>query len=110
MHDIPGLRVSLEVADDVEVGEEESAALVRAVQEIVTNTLRHAGARSLSVSVARDQDGSTLLRTQDDGQGAPRVELGHGLRGLVERFEALGGEVRLDGQGGFAVTARVPAA
>lgn len=110
VHDIPGLRVSLEVADDVEVGEEESAALVRAVQEIVTNTLRHAGARSLSVSVARDQDGSTLLRTQDDGQGAPRVELGHGLRGLVERFEALGGEVRLDGQGGFAVTARVPAA
>lgn len=117
VHGIPGLEVHLEVADSVEVGEEESAAVVRAVQEIVTNTLRHAGARSLRVSVARDPDGCTVLRTQDDGHGTPRVEPGHGLRGLVERFEALGGEVRLDGQGdpagpgpaGFTVTARVPA-
>lgn len=113
VHGIPGLKVHLEVEDSVEVGEEESAALVRAVQEIVTNTLRHAEARSLRVTVERDAEGSTVLRTQDDGRGTPRVEPGHGLRGLVERFEALGGEVRLDGQGkgqgGFAVTARVPA-
>lgn len=113
VHDIPGLQVRLAVADDVEVGEEGSAALVRAVQEIVTNTLRHAGARSLSVTVSRDREGCTVLQAQDDGRGAPRVDPGHGLRGLVERFEALGGEVRFDGQrpgaGGFGVTARVPA-
>lgn len=113
VHDIPGLQVSLEVADDVEVGEEESAVLVRAVQEIVTNTLRHAEARTLSVRVARDQEGCTVLQARDDGRGAVRVRPGHGLRGLVERVEALGGEVRFDGQqpgaGGFTVTARVPA-
>ncbi|QFG69967.1 sensor histidine kinase [Ornithinimicrobium pratense] len=112
VHDIPGLEVRLEVAGDVEVGEEESAALVRAVQEIVTNTLRHAQARTLSVTVARDGEGCTVLQAQDDGRGAARVQPGHGLQGLVERFEALGGEVRFDGQGpaGFAVVARVPAA
>ncbi|WP_238154380.1 sensor histidine kinase [Ornithinimicrobium sufpigmenti] len=113
VRDIPGLEVSLQVADDVEVGEEESAVLVRAVQEIVTNTLRHAEARTLTVRVAPDREGCTVLQTRDDGRGAARVEPGHGLRGLVERFEALGGEVRFDGQrpgaGGFAVTARVPA-
>lgn len=113
VRDIPGLEVSLEVADDVEVGEDESAALVRGVQEIVTNTLRHAEARTLGVTVTRDREGCTVLQAQDDGRGAPRLEPGHGLRGLVERFEALGGEVRFDGQrpgaGGFSVTARVPA-
>lgn len=115
VHGIPGLEVHLEVEDSVEVGETEAAALVRAVQEIVTNTLRHAGARSLRVAVERDPEGGTVLRAQDDGHGIAQVRPGHGLSGLIERFEALGGEVRLDGQGGqgtqggFAVTARVPA-
>ncbi|TDC39389.1 sensor histidine kinase [Micromonospora sp. 15K316] len=104
---VPGLDVTVEVSDDVEVDEEQSAALVRAVQEIVTNTLRHAQARELRITVARDGETIRLAAT-DDGQGAAQVVPGNGLCGIAERFAALGGEVAYDGGPGFRVTARVP--
>ncbi|MFI6229680.1 sensor histidine kinase [Micromonospora echinospora] len=105
--DVPGLDVVVEVGDDVEADEEQTAALVRAVQEIVTNTLRHAGAGELRVSVARDGDTIRLTAT-DDGRGAAEVVPGNGLRGIAERFAALGGDVGYDGTSGFRLTARMP--
>ncbi|MGP3933035.1 sensor histidine kinase [Nonomuraea sp. KM88] len=108
VRDLPGLEVSIEVAPEVRAGEEQVAALVRAVQEIVTNTIRHAGARELWIEVASDGD-AVRLTAVDDGRGAADPVLGNGLRGLAERFEALGGEVSVDGRSGFRVTAQVPA-
>ncbi|QOC95369.1 two-component sensor histidine kinase [Micromonospora craniellae] len=107
--DLPGLDVSVDVSPAVRVDEEESAAFVRATQEIVTNTIRHAGARELWISVTADTRG-TVLEARDDGRGAPNLVLGNGLRGLRERFQALGGDLAVDGRTGFRVTARVPAA
>lgn len=107
VHGVPGLDVDFTVADDVAVDEEQSAALVRALQEIVTNTLRHAEARELWVRVERD--GPTVrLHAEDDGRGTAAVVAGHGLTGLQERFVALGGGVDYDGQQGFRVRAWVP--
>jgi signal transduction histidine kinase len=108
VRDLPGLAVSIVVAPGVRPGEEQTAALVRAVQEIVTNTLRHSGARTLRIEVAADGD-AVRLTAADDGRGAAAPVLGNGLRGLAERFEALDGEVTVDGRRGFRVTARVPA-
>jgi signal transduction histidine kinase len=105
--DVPGLRVAVRVGDGVEADEEQTAALVRAVQEIVTNTLRHAEAGELRVSVARDGDAITLPAT-DDGRGAAEVVPGNGLRGIAERFAALGGDIAYGGHPHFRVTARVP--
>lgn len=105
---IPGLDVVVDVSPRVEVGEEGAAALVRATQEIVTNTLRHAEASTLSIEIDDDGD-DVVLRAHDDGRGAPDVVLGNGLLGLRERFAALGGQLTFDGTEGFAVTARVPA-
>lgn len=106
--DVPGLAVTVDVGAGVEADEEQTAALVRAVQEIVTNTLRHAGARELVVTVVRDGD-EIRLTAADDGRGAPRVIPGNGLRGLAERFAPLGGQIGYDGSTGFRVTARMPA-
>lgn len=106
---LPGLDVSVEVAPGVRPGEDVSTAVIRAVQEILTNTIRHARATELWIEI-RDADGATVLTAADDGRGAPDPVLGNGLSGLVERFEALGGSVDLDGRKGFTVTARVPAA
>ncbi|MFI6822753.1 sensor histidine kinase [Micromonospora sp. NPDC050187] len=105
--DVPGLDVVVDVDDDVEADEEQTAALVRAVQEIVTNTLRHAEAGELRVGVARDRDAIRLTAT-DDGRGAAEVVPGNGLRGITERFAALGGDVAYDGASGFRLTARMP--
>lgn len=103
----PGLSVTVDVSPRVRLDEEQSAALVRAAQEIVTNTLRHADARELMIDVAVDAYG-VVLNAHDDGRGAHEVVLGNGLRGLRERFAELGGELAVDGRGGFRVTARVP--
>ncbi|MGC5054205.1 sensor histidine kinase [Micromonospora sp. DT48] len=106
--DLPGLEVTIDVAAGVRIDEEHSAAFVRATQEIVTNTIRHADARTLRISVTGDER-ETVLDARDDGRGAPRPALGNGLRGLGERFAALGGDLAVDGSDGFRVTVRVPA-
>ncbi|OUZ12157.1 hypothetical protein BHE97_02915 [Aeromicrobium sp. PE09-221] len=105
--DAPGLDVDVEVEGDIVLDEQQTEAIVRAMQEIVTNTLRHARAENLMVDVRRDGL-MVMLRAADDGVGASGVRLGNGLNGLTERFAALGGAVEFDGEQGFRVEARVP--
>jgi signal transduction histidine kinase len=81
---------------------EAELALFRALQEGLSNVLRHAGARSVDVAITIGQD-EIRLRVGDDGRGPPdlspeRLELaGHmGLAGMRERIMALGGAVRFN--------------
>lgn len=104
---LPGLDVSIDVDADLQVDETQSAALVRAAQEIVTNTIRHADARELRLEISYDGTAAVLVAA-DDGRGAREPVLGNGLLGLTERFETLGGDVTFDGCDGFRVTARMP--
>lgn len=106
--DIPGLDIDVEVAEDVQVDEEQTAALVRATQEVITNTLKHAEARELWIDVVRDGE-MVRLTAVDDGTGTPGLVPGNGLGGLSERFATLGGGAEFDGGAGFRVTAWVPA-
>jgi len=106
----PGLEVDLEVDERAPVDQADALVVVRCVQELTTNALRHAGARRLTVRVVADEDG-VVLEARDDGHGVRRLELGNGLTGMSERVEHRGGEIRFDpGAGrGFGVTARIPA-
>jgi signal transduction histidine kinase len=86
---------------------EAELALFRALQEALSNVLRHADARSVDVGISVSADG-VLLQVSDDGRGLPRgatqenLELGGhmGLAGMRERITALGGTVRLRDQAG----------
>jgi signal transduction histidine kinase len=86
---------------------EAELALFRALQEALSNVLRHADAHSVDIGISIITQG-VLLQVSDDGRGLPaglsaeRLELeGHmGLAGMRERITALGGTVRLHGQGG----------
>ena len=86
---------------------EAELALFRALQEALSNVLRHANAQSVAIGISINPEG-VLLRVSDDGRGLPtgitpeRLELaGHmGLAGMRERITALGGSVRLRGGGG----------
>lgn len=68
-------------------------ACYRAVQEGLTNALRHSGAAHIDVSV-RCGD-SVVVSVRDNGRGAAAesVRTGPGLRGLRDRVEALGGHM-----------------
>ncbi|MEZ4392052.1 MAG: sensor histidine kinase [Polyangiales bacterium] len=108
---------SLRVEQDLgELGALSPAAEVtayRIVQEAVTNALRHGAPTRLSVALWREGD-ALRLRVEDDGAGlgdAPFVE-GAGTRGMRERAELLGGELRVEAAagGGVRVTATIPSA
>jgi signal transduction histidine kinase len=108
---LPSLEVHLDVDQRVPLDQERAVAIVRCVQEVVTNTLRHAGAHQLWIEVVVAADG-VRIDAHDDGVGVHRVRPGNGLTGMRERVEQLGGRLELDGGAGrgFRVGAWVPAA
>ncbi|WP_211228684.1 sensor histidine kinase [Glycomyces tenuis] len=107
--DLPEPAVHLRIDTAVETDEERTRTLVRCVQEVVTNAIRHAGAENLWIEI-RVEGEVLAFDARDDGVGVRALELGHGLRGMAERIEALGGKVRFSGEDGFRVRAEVPAA
>ena len=99
------------------LSEEAELALFRALQEALSNVLRHAGARSVDVGLSVSEAG-VMLEVHDDGRGLPdiapdRLERdGHmGLAGMRERISALGGKVRFGERpgGGASLEVIVPA-
>ena len=95
-----------------------SRRLARVVQEGLTNSLRHAGPvpTRVTVAVAHDQ-----LQVRVQNLGAPQfteesprcaASPGHGLRGMPERIEGVGGHLlaQPDPAGGFTVAADLPVA
>jgi signal transduction histidine kinase len=75
------------------------------VREALTNTVRHAAARTVTVTVHYGP--TTRVTVADDGGGS-HAPFGHGLTGMRERVEALGGSLTTDGAAGFAVHATIP--
>jgi PAS domain S-box-containing protein len=63
------------------------------VAEALTNVAKYARATRAQIQVTR-RDGSAVVEVADDGIGGADPAKGTGLRGLADRFEALGG--RLD--------------
>ncbi|MAK59588.1 MAG: histidine kinase [Ponticaulis sp.] len=74
-----------------------SASMVHAIRsvirEAISNTLKHAGAKVLSVDICSN-GASIELRISDDGTGfdPDAVTLGHGLNNMKARIESLGGD------------------
>jgi signal transduction histidine kinase len=106
----------------------------RIVQEALTNTVKHSGAGEAAVTV-RYEPGYVTVSVTDTGSGAiavtldrtarrarpdppgggaarPVVSGGFGLAGIAERVASCGGSLTVGpgDAGGFAVTARLPAA
>jgi signal transduction histidine kinase len=109
--DIPGLRVHLSLAPDLPAPRPaEMQALLRLLQEVTTNTVRHAHASRLWLDVRRD-GGDLVVWARDDGRARLPLVFGQGLRGMRERWEELGGtlEVGPGPDGALHVRARLHA-
>lgn len=63
------------------------------VSEALANSLKHAGADSVRLSLARD-NGSLLIEVEDDGRGGASAD-GSGIVGIRDRVEALDGTLAL---------------
>jgi signal transduction histidine kinase len=108
-----GLRVEVDASGAAHLPPAVDLACYRIVQESLTNVVRHAGASSVTVTVAADGD-TLVVEVTDDGPGAPGAGNGNGTRqgivGMRERARALGGTLEAGPrpEGGFRVSARLP--
>jgi signal transduction histidine kinase len=84
-------------------------AIFHCVQEAVTNAVRHADARNVWVELIAGAEGIEV-RARDDGHGAETISPGHGLLGMRERLEQIGGRLHLQSEPGrgFTVHAWLP--
>ncbi|HXA59920.1 MAG TPA: sensor histidine kinase [Streptosporangiaceae bacterium] len=94
------------------------AAVYRIVQEALTNVLRHSRARHVTIRITADDHG-VQIDVVDDGtvdpaaaRPLPSASGGHGIEGMRERAQALGGHLDASPQpgGGFGVAAYLPVA
>lgn len=91
-----------------------SQALLRIVQEGLTNVLRHAGASRVELRLTRVEGGLGLSLADNgggcDGSPSPEAGSGLGLAGMRERVALLGGTLAIDSPagGGFVLRAWLP--
>jgi PAS domain S-box-containing protein len=100
--------VDLAAVPDRPLPEQVEVGAYYVVAEALANVHKHAGARAVVVRAAVE-NGELLVEVVDDGSGGADPE-GEGLRGLVDRVEALGGTLAVDSPsgGGTRVVARLP--
>lgn len=86
-----------------EIGHRVQLQLLRILQEAVSNSLRHAGAKNLAVTARwLTDERSVAIEVIDDGvgletsQAAALVE-GRGLRNMARRALSIGAELTMEG-------------
>ena len=105
---------SLELPENKETWEgERSTAMFRILQEALTNVARHAGAKSVRVSL-REEPEEVVLEVSDDGCGITEGQVtrpsSFGLLGMQERARLAGGTISVTGSAGkgTTLTTRLP--
>ena len=94
---------------DGRLAEEVETALYRIVQEALTNVVKHAEARNVSIVLARNGGMVTAL-VEDDGRGfdpAQTREGGFGIEGMRERVALLGGTLKVESRKNAGTTLKV---
>lgn len=87
-------------ADDIALSEAFGIHLYRIVQEIIHNTVKHAGATLLQIDLKKG-DNNLVISSRDNGHGFDYTKKleeggGFGLRNLLSRTDVLGGELFID--------------
>ncbi|HZG88431.1 sensor histidine kinase [Paenibacillus sp.] len=78
-------------------------ALLRCLQETLTNAKKHGGASEVRVKLTAE-GGKLLLTVQDNGAGADGIAEGFGIEGMKERIESLRGSLRIVSEAGRGTT------
>lgn len=107
---VPKPKIHLDLpSEQVKTQPERALVLLRCVQEMITNSVRHAQAGNLWIRLSMTRDG-LAMSARDDGIGADKVAVGNGLSGMAERLKQLGGKLEIESEpgAGFALHAWLP--
>lgn len=108
---VPSLDIHMDIEAPLTMDDPERAhVLLRCTQEIITNAVRHAGARNLWIIASRSDDYITMS-ARDDGRGTDQLIAGNGLSGMRERLRQHGGDLKIEtrSQAGFSLELTLPA-
>ena len=96
-------------AEEVMAAPQRAQVLLRCVQEMITNSVRHARARNMWIRLSMTREGFAMS-ARDDGIGTRTVVAGNGLNGMSERLKQLGGKLEIESEpgAGFALHAWLP--
>jgi signal transduction histidine kinase len=105
------LQYEVTMCDDAEgIPKENAIALFRVIQEGLTNIVRHANARQVRLALTSDEQRFLLLLI-DDGGGMKthdaRFRWSHGLAGMRQRVQALGGQFAIESSPAEGTTLRI---
>lgn len=97
-------------AGEVMTEPQRAQVLLRCVQEMITNCVRHARARNMWIRLSITR-GGLAMSARDDGIGVHKITAGNGLNGMSERLKQLGGKLEIESEPGegFALHAWLPA-
>lgn len=102
--------VDYHVADKA-FNEEQSLALYRIAQEMISNTVKHAQASEITIEVY-EQDGARYFRYTDDGKGIPPnvQKTGMGMKNIESRAGMIGAAVVPEPSAvkGYRCTIKIP--
>lgn len=105
----------IEVFDEVNFEEHQSIRLYRIVQELCTNTVKHAGASSIKIEAFRE-NGELFIIYRDNGAGLDMekwrsAENSVGLKSIQQRLKYLKGTIKVEKpKTGFKVELKIPEA
>ena len=89
-------------------GDSIDLTIYRCLQESLTNAVRHAQARHVTVELRAEAERRLALTVRDDGCGIhPGKVAGFGIRGMQERVEGLGGRYTIESETGNGTCVRV---
>nr|WP_265588286.1 ATP-binding protein [Actinomyces bowdenii] len=90
-----GLEVGLTTSLPEDLPVASQVAVLRTVQEALSNVVRHAQARTARISAAVE-DGEIVIAVRDDGRGTRGAPEGTGLSGMRARLESMAGTLTVD--------------
>jgi signal transduction histidine kinase len=108
----PKVELKLDLATAERLPAKVETALFRITQEALTNVVKHADAKTVHITFAR-QERSVILTVDDDGRGFSRAQAGGdklGLVGMRERTTSVNGalDIKSNPGAGTRLTVQIP--
>lgn len=94
---------------DINLPSQIEIAIFRAIQESITNSVRHGQAGEIQISLKLDNN-MVQLSIEDNGKGCINIKKGYGIQGIGERIESLNGNARFSSSKnkGFKTEVSIP--
>lgn len=93
---LPNLQAAVELDENINISDIHTAdAIIKCIQESITNTLKHAKGKHMSIKLhyTDPQQQSLSLSIENDGHMPATIKEGNGLTGMKERLANIHGSV-----------------